>query len=359
MGKSPYIVIMAGGIGSRFWPASRESFPKQFLDILGFGKSLLQLTYDRFASWVPADHIMLLTHADYKDLVHSQLPDLPKDNIICEPDRRNTAPCIAYASFRIHKNDPDAVIVVVPSDHLILKEDTFIKTIQSAVSFAGQQDSLLTLSIKPTRPDTGYGYIQYAQKDENGICKVMSFTEKPNIDTAKLFLNEGNYAWNAGIFIWSAQSVLKAFMHFSPDIYKIFERGTPHYHTESEERYINSHYGDANNISVDYAIMEKAGNVYTIPCDIGWSDLGTWTSLYEESAHDPEKNVCNSDLLLTKESSGNMIRTQHGKLIVLGGIHDFIIIDEKDALLIWPKNDEQGIKDLTRLASEKFNNEFN
>ena len=350
---------MAGGIGSRFWPASRESLPKQFLDILGLGKSLLQMTYDRFASWVPNENILVLTHKDYRNLVISQLPNIKENNIICEPDRRNTAPCIAYSAFKINKQDPNAVIIVVPSDHLILKEDTFIETIQTAVKFASDKDSLVTLSIKPTRPDTGYGYIQYAEEDNRGICQVLSFTEKPIIENAQLFLNAGNYAWNAGIFIWSTQSVLKAFMHYSPEIYKLFERGIPHYNTESEERYILNHYSEANNISVDYAIMEKAINVYTIPSDIGWSDLGTWTSLFEESSHDLQNNACNTDLLLTKDAHGNMIRAQKNKLMVLGGIQDFIIIDEKDALLIWPKSDEQGIKELTKTASEKFNSEFN
>ncbi len=359
MVEKPYVVIMAGGIGSRFWPASRESFPKQFLDILGLGKSLLQLTYQRFSNWVPAENIMVLTHSDYQKLVKDQLPDLPSQNIICEPARRNTAPCIAYAAFRINKINPDAVMVVVPSDHLILKEDAFKNSINTAINFAKTNDSLITLSIEPTRPDTGYGYIKYAPKAETGISKVLTFTEKPPLETAKLFLAEGNYAWNAGIFVWTTLSVLKAFMHHVPDIYKIFERGLPHYNTDSESQYIAHHYDEANNISVDYAILEKAENVYTIPSDIGWSDLGTWTSLFEESSHDTNKNACNTIQLLSKDSTGNMVRSQNGKLVVLGGLHNFIVIDEKDVLMIWPKNDEQGIKDLTKLAADKFNGVYN
>lgn len=359
MAGNPYIVIMAGGIGSRFWPASRESMPKQFLDILGLGRSLLQLTYDRFSSWVPAENIMVLTHSDYRELVAQQLHDLPAENIICEPARRNTAPCIAYAAFRISKMNPDAVMVVVPSDHLILKEAAFKSALSTAIDFAASQDALLTLGIKPTRPDTGYGYIKYAEQSEEGVSKVINFTEKPPLEKATAFLEEGNYAWNAGIFIWSVQSVLKAFMHFAPDIYKVFERAMPHYLTDTEQSYIGHHYKAADNISVDYAIMESAKNVYTIPADIGWSDLGTWTSLYEESSHDNSKNVCNTTMLLTKNSTGNMVRAQNGKLMVLGGLNDFIVIDEKDVLLIWSKNDEQGIKELTKLTAEKFDGRFN
>ncbi|GAB1397390.1 MAG TPA: mannose-1-phosphate guanylyltransferase [Saprospiraceae bacterium] len=359
MAVKPYIVIMAGGIGSRFWPASRESMPKQFLDILGLGRSLIQLTYDRFASWIPAQQIMVLTHADYKNLVIKQLPDLPVHNIICEPARRNTAPCIAYGAFRISKKDPDAVMVVVPSDHLILKEEAFRIALNMATNFAAANDALLTLSIKPTRPDTGYGYIQFAEPNDAGVCPVLNFTEKPPIEKAKAFLAEGNYAWNAGIFIWSVSSVLKAFMHFAPSIYKLFERALPHYFTESEESYMQHHYQQADNISVDYAIMESADNVFTIPADIGWSDLGTWTSLFEESSHDKNQNACNTTLLLAKDSSENMIRGQNGKLMVIGGLENFIIIDEKDVLLIWPKDDEQSIKEVTKQAAEKFRGIFN
>lgn len=359
MAVKPYIVIMAGGIGSRFWPASRERMPKQFLDILGLGRSLLQLTYDRFSSWLPAENIMVLTHTDYKQLVADQLPDISAENIICEPARRNTAPCIAYAAFRISKKDPEAVMVVVPSDHLILKEDAFRHSLNTAIAFASMQDALLTLSIKPTRPDTGYGYIQFADKNEAGVSPVLNFTEKPPLEKAKVFLEAGNYAWNAGIFIWSVQSVLKAFMHFAPEVYKLFERALPHYHTDTEESYMAHHYQEATNISVDYAIMESATNVFTIPADIGWSDLGTWTSLYDESSHDSDRNVCNTTMLLTKNSNGNMVRGQNGKLMVLGSLNDYIVIDEEDVLLIWPKDDEQGIREVTKLTADRFNGMFN
>lgn len=359
MQKPPYILIMAGGVGTRFWPSSRASLPKQFLDILGIGSSLLQMTFERFHAWIPTENIFVLTHKDYKELVSEQLPALSENNIICEPDRRNTAPCIAYAAFKISKMNPDATMVVVPSDHLILKDTVFEATVQKAVIFANEHDALLTLGIKPTRPDTGYGYIEFKNEGIDEIKEVISFTEKPEIQKAEIFLAAGNYAWNAGIFIWSSAAILKAFMHHSPEIYKVFERGMPHYNTQSEGSFIENHFTGATSTSVDYAILEKASNVFTIPCDIGWSDLGTWNSLYEESAHDAAKNVCNTSLLIIQDATGNMIRTSHDKLVVIEGLKDFIVIDEKDVLLIWPKEKEQEIKELTGMVNEKFNGKFN
>lgn len=350
---------MAGGVGTRFWPSSRASLPKQFLDILGIGSSLLQMTFERFHTWIPTENIFVLTHKDYKVLVSEQLPTLSEHNIICEPDRRNTAPCIAYAAFKISKMDPDATMVVVPSDHLILKDTVFEAMVQKAAIFANEHDALLTLGIKPTRPDTGYGYIEYRNEGADEIKEVISFTEKPEVQKAEIFLAAGNYAWNAGIFIWSSAAILKAFMHHSPEIYKVFERGMPHYNTESEGKFIENHFTEATSTSVDYAILEKASNVFTIPCDIGWLDLGTWNSLYEESAHDAAKNVCNTSLLIIQDATGNMIRTSQDKLVVIEGLKDFIVIDEKDVLLIWPKEKEQEIKELTARVNKKFNGKFN
>ncbi len=358
MEKHPYIVIMAGGIGSRFWPASRENRPKQFLDILGMGKSLLQMTYDRFSNWVPLDNILILTHKDYKELVHQQLPELPVDNILCEPARRNTAPCIAYVSFKIFKKDPEACLIIVPSDHLILKTEDFINNLKACVLFTEKQSALLTLGIQPTRPDTGYGYIQYGNKETSGICKVKSFTEKPDFVTAQSFLSKGNYAWNAGIFIWTVADILKAFMQLSPDMYQLFERGIPYYYTESEDRFLETHYAQAESISIDFAIMEKADNVYTLPSDIGWSDLGTWTSLHAESSHDEHNNTLNTDHILIEDSSHNLLRLKNGKLAIIKDLHDYIIIDEDDVLLIWPKEKEQEIKNLTIKIRNLFGKQY-
>lgn len=358
MEKRPYIVIMAGGIGSRFWPASREAHPKQFLDILGTGKSLLQITYERFTDWVSPDHIMVLTYKDYKGLVKEQLPDIPETNILCEPARRNTAPCIAYAAFKIFKHDSEARMIVVSSDHLILKPDVFIEGLKTCVRFVENKSALVTLGIKATRPDTGYGYIQYGQSQESGICKVESFTEKPDVEKARHFLSEGNYAWNAGIFIWSVADILKAFMHFSPEIYKLFERGLAYYNTASEDGFLNQHYVEATNISIDYAIMEKAENVYTLPVDIGWSDLGTWTSLHAELNRDENQNVINSNNVLLEDTDDNLIRLPNGKMAVIKGLHNFIVVDEEDVLLIWPKDKEQEIKSLTSKIKDLFGNKY-
>ncbi|HMG15201.1 MAG TPA: sugar phosphate nucleotidyltransferase [Saprospiraceae bacterium] len=358
MAKDPYIVIMAGGIGSRFWPASRETRPKQFLDILGIGKSLLQMTYERFSSWVPLENILVLTHKDYKKQVSLQLSLLPQENILCEPARRNTAPCIAYVSFKILKKDPDACLIIVPSDHLILKLEDFVNKLKTCIQFAEHTPALMTLGIHPTRPDTGYGYIQYGKEDVSGICKVESFKEKPDMETAQHFLAQGNYAWNAGIFIWKVADILRAFMHQKPDMYQLFERGIPYYYTESEEAFLEKHYPEAESISIDFAIMEKAENVYTIPADIGWSDLGTWTSLHLESAHDEYGNALNHNQIMVEDASHNLLRIKNGKLAVIKGLHDFIIIDEEDVLLIWPKEKEQEIKNLTVKIKDQFGNQY-
>ena len=358
MSKHPYIVIMAGGIGSRFWPASRETRPKQFLDILGIGKSLLQMTFERFSNWVPLENILILTHKDYKKLVHQQLAELPEENILCEPARRNTAPCNAYVAFRIFKKDPDACLVIVPSDHLILKEEEFIKNLKTCIQYTVQHSALLTLGIHPTRPDTGYGYIQYGKQEDSGVCKVESFKEKPDIDTAISFLAQGNYAWNAGIFIWKVADILKAFMHLAPNTYQLFERGIPYYNTESEDQFMEMHYQEADSISIDFAIMEKADNVYTLPSEIGWSDLGTWTSLHAETARDEQDNTLTNDHILVEDSSNNLLRIQDGKLVVIKGLQNYIIIDEEDVLLIWPKENEQEIKHLTLRIKNLFGNQY-
>ncbi|SMO61566.1 mannose-1-phosphate guanylyltransferase [Solitalea koreensis] len=339
-----YVLIMAGGVGSRFWPKSRVECPKQFIDILGVGKSFLQLTVDRFKNVAPQENIYIVTNEQYRDLVKEQLPHFTEEQIICEPSRNNTAPCVAYASFKLFAKNPKANVVVAPSDHFILKEDVFVEKIQAVLEFTASNDALLTLGITPTRPDTGYGYINYEKADKGEIKKVIRFTEKPKLEKAKEFLISGNYVWNAGIFIWNVKSALKAFEQYSPEIYELFNAGMGHYNTSSEKVFIDEYYPASPNISIDYAIMEKADNVYTLPADFGWSDLGTWASLYEVAEKDENQNVSNSDQILSFEAEGNIIHLPEGKKAVVKGLNNFIVVDDKDVLLIYPKELEQEIK---------------
>ena len=351
---------MAGGVGSRFWPASREERPKQFLDILGTGKSLLQITYERFLPLIPKENIFIVTNAAYIGLVKEQLPDVTDNQILAEPSRNNTAPCLAYTAFKLQSLNPEATFVVASSDHLILKESVFLGNIKQALEFASQKEAIVTLGITPTSPNTGYGYVQYNRHDANkdGIYKVMSFKEKPNLETAQDFLKAGNYVWNAGIFIWSVKSLLKSFKHNAEDIYDILLRGENAYNTEGEQNFINEHYPTTRSVSIDYAILEKADNVYTIPGDFGWSDLGTWGALYDESKKDAEANVLLGDNILVYDSTNCLVRAPNEKLVILRGLDDFIVVDENDALLIYPKAKEQEIKQVTetikKLKGQKY-----
>lgn len=338
---------MAGGVGSRFWPKSRNSFPKQFIDILGIGKSLLQLTYNRFLKLCPPENIYVVTNQQYKDLVTEQLPDIPAGNILCEPSRNNTAPCIAYAAFKLAAKDPEAAMVVAPSDHFILYEDVFIDKVKAGLKAATEHPMLLTLGITPTRPDTGYGYINFDKKGHEGVHSVTRFTEKPPLEKAKAFLASGEYVWNGGIFIWQVQTVLTAFKRHAPDIYALFEKGEKIYNTAGEQAFIDENYPQSPNISIDYAIMEKAGNVYTIPADFGWSDLGTWGSLYEVAEKETSRNVVSAAQLRLEETENCIIHLPSDKLAVIRGLKDYIVVDDKDVLLIYPKNQEQEIKLVT------------
>ena len=349
MNPNHYVAIMAGGVGSRFWPASREAKPKQFLDILGTGKSLLQITYERFLPLIPKENIFIVTNAAYIGLVKEQLPDVTDNQILAEPSRNNTAPCLAYTAFKLQSLNPEATFVVASSDHLILKEDIFLQNIKQALDFAGSKEALVTLGITPTSPNTGYGYVQYNPHDANkdGIYKVMSFKEKPNLETAQAFLKAGNYVWNAGIFIWSVKSLLKSFKHNAEDIFEILKSGESAYNTEGEQNFINEYYPTTRSISIDYAILEKADNVYTIPGDFGWSDLGTWGALYDESKKDAEANVIQGDNILVYDSTNCLVRAPNTKLVILRGLDDYIVVDENDALLIYPKAKEQEIKQVT------------
>jgi mannose-1-phosphate guanylyltransferase len=338
-----YIIIMAGGAGTRFWPASTEEKPKQFLDILGLGRSLLQMTYDRFLQLVPVERIFIVTNEKYEGLVRDHLPELHSSQIICEPSRNNTAPCIAYATLKITALNPQANFVISPSDHLILRENQFIDALKKALHFTGDKEAICTLGIHPSRPDTGYGYIQYESSDGNmPPYPVASFKEKPDLETAESYIKAGNYVWNAGIFIFSATTIQSAFQRYAPEILNLL-KDIP-YHASDEMKQIREWYPQTPNISVDYAIMERADNVYTIPVDIGWSDLGTWASLYAELEKDTHANAVRKNGILTQDCEGNLIRTREGKQAIIRGLSNFVVIDEENALLIYPMAAEQEIK---------------
>jgi mannose-1-phosphate guanylyltransferase len=358
MNNNNYVLIMAGGVGSRFWPKSRNNFPKQFLDILGIGKSLLQLTYERFLKLCPPKNIFIVTNSQYQEIIMEQLKGISSNQLICEPSRNNTAPCIAYASFKLSALNPDANIVVAPSDHFILYEDTFIQKVNQALEYTNAHEALVTLGIAPTRPDTGYGYIKYEADEEEGVHKVIQFTEKPNVEKAKEFLAEGNYVWNAGIFIWKAKSILNALKKYSGDIYSLFEKGSAIYNTDQERGFIDEHYPASPNISIDYAIMEQADNVYTIPAEFGWSDLGTWASLYEAAPKDEDNNVIAAKQINLTGTTNSIIHIHKDKLAVIRGLDNYIVVDEGNALLIYPKNDEQEIKEIVKQMSQEFGESF-
>ncbi|MBK8968737.1 MAG: mannose-1-phosphate guanylyltransferase [Lewinellaceae bacterium] len=345
---------MAGGVGSRFWPGSREARPKQFMDMLGVGKSLLRLTFERFLPICPAANIYIVTNAAYRELVKKELPELTDNQIIGEPSRNNTAPCIAYTAFKLAGLDPDANMIVAPSDHIVLQEEAFRQKLVQALKFASTNDALVTLGIKPSRVDTGYGYIQFEQTPENGICKVARFTEKPDRETAEQFVKSGEYLWNAGIFVWSLKAILNAFQNLSPEIYQILGQGRGQYNTPAEQNFMETYYPTTPEISVDFAIMEKAENVYTIPSEFGWSDLGTWASLHAECPKDAHGNVLQGDAILALETSNSLVRAPNGKLVVVKDLQDYIIVDEPDVLLIYPKSKEQEIKQVRGTVSTRF-----
>jgi mannose-1-phosphate guanylyltransferase len=344
-----YCVIMAGGQGSRFWPLSRVDKPKQFLDILGIGKTLLQQTFNRFVDLCPIENIFIVTNKNYKDLVIEQIPQIKHENILLEPLRRNTAPCIAYANYRILQQNSKANIVVAPSDHLILNEQEFKRVIMQAFEFTEKNEVLLTLGIKPSRPETGYGYIQInpvnkTKKEDIGISKVKTFTEKPEYDMAKIFFESGEFYWNSGIFVWSLQTIKNAFELYLPDVSELFQNGTNIYNTPKEHEFIDQTYAECRNISIDYGIIEKAKNVHVLCADFGWSDLGTWGSLFENSSKDINNNAIMGGNVLTYNTSSCIINLPEKKLAIIQGLEDFIIVESDGILLICNKNDEQKIR---------------
>ena len=341
---------MAGGIGSRFWPMSRTSLPKQFHDILGIGSTLLQLTVARYLPICPKENIIIVTNSGYKDLVKEQLPNLRDEQILLEPSRKNTAPCIAYAAYKINEENKEANNIVAPSDHLIIKEVDFQNTIKTAINKAESENCLLTIGIKPSRPDTGYGYIQFEDDNNSNepIKKVQTFTEKPILDLAQRFIESGKFYWNSGMFIWSVKSILAAFETHLPDLNKLFAQGIDKYGTGEEEKFINQIYPLCKNISIDHGLMEKAKNVYVILADLGWSDLGTWGSLYTHVEKDETNNAVIGDNVLAYDSSHNIVMMPKNKLAVIQGLDAYIIVDSNDTLLICKKKDEQKIKEFVK-----------
>ena len=350
---------MAGGVGSRFWPASREDRPKQFLDILGVGKSLLRLTFERCARITSTDKIFVMTNDAYRDQVSEHLPEISEEQIFLEPSRNNTAPCIALASLKLKKRYGTGVCLVAPSDAVILKEDVFVAQADKAMDFAAENDVLVTLGIQPVRPDTGYGYIQYEdESDAPGVHKVARFTEKPDKETARGFLASGDYLWNSGMFVWSLSSVLGAFEKNAPSIVEILQHGENDFFTVNERQFLNKNYPKTEKISIDYAIMEKANNVFVLPSDLGWSDLGTWGSLFEYLEGDEAGNVHINANLLGRECKNNLVYSRENKLIVISDVDDLIVVDDNDVLLILPREKEQVVKQLRTDVEDKGYKEF-
>ncbi len=357
--NSTFVGILAGGIGSRFWPESRAAFPKQFIDILGLGKSLLQKTFERMQGLAPLHQIFIITSKEYLHLVAEQLPMLPKANILCEPMRKNTAPSVAFFSHKVHSINSDALCIIAPSDHLILKEIEYYTVMNSALEYALNNDALLTLGLRPTSPNTGYGYIQYLEGAAAlGVHKVKTFTEKPTLDIAKEFIKSGDFLWNSGMFVWSIKSIMKALDSYQQSMHQAFYSIKAYYNTDQESAYLLKAFEHCNNISVDYGIMEKAKNVYVVPANIGWSDLGSWNSLYEESTKDYDQNVCKSDNVMMYDAENNLVSSNAKKLVVVQGLSNYIIVDTDDVLLICPRENEQQIKEIHQDLKSKQQDQY-
>lgn len=361
--KDNYVVIMAGGIGSRFWPLSKKSYPKQFHDILGLGKSLLRMTFDRFSTIVEPENIYVITNVNYALLVSDQIPEIPFSNIIDEPAAMNTAPCVIYASFKIFAKNPNANIVFAPSDHLILDEKDFVGKIVDSYKYVIDNQMLLTLGIQPNRPDTGYGYIQHIETEEKnckGVFKVKTFTEKPNLELAKTFLESGDFLWNSGIFIWKAKDILKEFEIHQNEMYELFKKGLKKYNTDQEESFINQQYPLCKAISIDYAILEKTKIAAIMPVNFGWSDLGTWKSLYSIREKDENGNMKHGKFIETYNTSNCLILEEdsENKLIVVEGLDNMLIVDSHDILFISSLDKEQEVREITNDIKEKHKGKY-
>ena len=359
--KNRFVVIMAGGVGSRFWPLSRHELPKQFLDILGSGETLLQQTFRRFSSLCPKENIFVVTSMEHKAIVKEQLP-IDDSRILAEPFRRNTAPCVAFATFRILSINPEAVIAVTPADHLIKKQEIFESVINEGFRFVEGNESLLTIGIKPDRPETGYGYIQANEKKQvkgfKGLVQVKTFTEKPDLDLAKVFLESGDFYWNSGIFIWKVSSIIDAFSRHMPDLFAAFDEGRKVFGTPAEDSFIARTYTECSSISIDYGVMEKAANVHVICTDMGWSDLGTWSSLGEHTPTDDDGCSVLSGKVFRYDASDNIVNIPESKIAVIQGLEGYIVVDSGDVLLIVSRENEQNIKqyldDVKKATGDKF-----
>lgn len=348
MNKNNYCVIMAGGVGSRFWPLSKMARPKQFIDILGVGETLIQQTFRRFARVCPSENIYIVTNEMYRDVIHEQIPNISDEQIIGEPARRNTAPCIAYANYKILARNPQANIVVAPSDHIVLKEDVFVEVIKTALKASNESNELITLGIQPNRPETGYGYIQFDENVTSEICdqiyKVKTFTEKPNLEMAKQLVESGEFLWNSGIFIWKLETIMREFEKSLPEMDELFKSGVGLYNTPEETAFIKNTYEQCKSISVDYGIMEKATNVSVYSAEFGWSDLGTWGSLYDIREKDVNGNSIVGRNVMTYDSKNCIINMPKEKLVVIEGLEDYIVVENDNVLLICKKQDEQEIR---------------
>ena len=359
MNQAYYVVIMAGGIGSRFWPKSRTNYPKQFLDILGTGETLIQSTFNRFKKFIPTDNIFIVTTKEYEAIVKKQLPEAKSDNVLYEPSRKNTAPCIAYASYKMALKNPEARLICAPADHLIKDEDNFQQTCLRALEFVTDSGAFVTLGIKPSYPNTGYGYIQHETLGvAENIYKVKTFTEKPNLELARTFLASGDFLWNAGIFMWKVADIVKAFEKYLPEMHELFQSELSQFNTPEEGAAIERIYPQCTNISIDYGIMEKADNVYVIPSSFGWSDLGTWNSAYENLEKDYLDNAVNGNNVVIIDSTHCMVQADDKKLVLLQGLEDFIVVDTPDVLLICKKEKEQEIKEYVSEIKRKKGDKY-
>ncbi|MEN1785690.1 MAG: mannose-1-phosphate guanylyltransferase [Bacteroidota bacterium] len=358
MKNNYYAVLMAGGVGSRFWPLSTTDNPKQFHDMLGTGKTLLQKTFDRLARFIPEKQILILTNERYNDLVLEQLPQVKQDQVVLEPAMRNTAPCILYAALKIQKWNPDAVMIVAPSDHWIEDEAAFEEDVTTCFQKCADEAVLCTLGITPKNPNTGFGYIEYEKTDPNALKKVAQFREKPDLETAQSFLEQGNFLWNAGIFMWSVNTIVNAFAKHQPTQHELFSKGNAYYNTPKEAAFIQEYYPQAANISIDYAILEPSKAIYSLPATFDWNDLGTWGALHEKLEKDETNNaVVNANTLLI-DTKGNMIRSPKNKVVVIEGLEDYIIVDKEEVLLIYPKSKQQDIKKVRNQVSDTFGEHF-
>lgn len=362
MNKNNFALIMAGGVGSRFWPVSRTEFPKQFIDFFGVGKTLIQSTYERFLRICPPENIFIVTNEIYIDLINEQLGGLSSNQIMAEPMMRNTAACVAYGAAKISRINPDAVIIVAPSDHTIAKPDAFISAIDASLKAASHSDCLITLGIKPSRPDTGYGYIQFSEIKLNSseeLFKVQMFTEKPDLERAKSFLQTGNFLWNAGIFIWSVKSIQNALNKYLPEMYSLFNSGESSFNTSDERNFIKEAYKECDSISIDIAVMEKANNVFVLPVEFGWSDLGTWASIYEMADKDEVGNaLAPSKQVKMINSSNCMVSVPKDKLVILQGLNNFIVVESNNTLMICPRAEEQSVKQIVADVKQEFGEAF-